>query len=134
MSSEVFRFSTIRPAQHAPVVVLNNTIELHKISTPFLESLRTERTKSRADMLRVVHEYIATANFFDSVKKIDPRYAAFYNVIYSGKFAHTLTVLKNEFKKIFGNEPASVCNSNDHKTLHPLVVNTLGGIHYRSGY
>jgi hypothetical protein len=125
MSSEVFRFSTIRPVQHAPVVVLNNTIELHKISTEFLESLRTERTKSRADMLRVVQQYIATANFFDSVKKIDPRYAAFYNIIYSGKYAHTLSVLKNEFKKIFGSEPGSICNSNEHKNFNALVVNSL---------
>jgi hypothetical protein len=73
MSSEVFRFVTIRPPQQVDTVeTSDNAVDLGMSKSSFTDSLRKLRiTESRANMVGAATKFIGSADFIDSSRKLD---------------------------------------------------------------
>src|SRR5205814_2603554 len=107
VTSEVFRFVTVRPPQDVNVLqpTAGANIDLGIFPTSFADTLRTQRgTGNRADMIATATALVHSTTFVDSPKKIDKSYLDFGLAVrgltdqnfFSGAGAGFNTVLKTD--------------------------------------
>ncbi|PSL50180.1 hypothetical protein CLV51_1011524 [Chitinophaga niastensis] len=127
MNSEIFRFSAIRPPQQVPVATAtDNSIALHKNTSPFLDALRQQRlTNSRSAMLALKDTYVKSVDFLYTTQQLDAPYAAFYVFALNGQNKLTNALLNAEFTKDFGTTPNKIVGTDPFKALSLKVVNSL---------
>jgi len=78
MSSEIFKFVTIRPPQDVTPVAPADVVDLGFARSPFVDSLRQQRIAgSRSGMLATATAYTQSSTFIDSLRKIDEALADF---------------------------------------------------------
>jgi hypothetical protein len=78
MSSEIFKFVTIRPPQDVTPVDPADVVDLGFAQSPFIDGLRQQRLAgSRTGMIAAATAYTQSAMFVDSPRKIDKAIADF---------------------------------------------------------
>jgi hypothetical protein len=84
MSSEIFRFVTVRPPQKIAPERTPAGIDLNVPESKLADQLRKQRTAgARKGMTDVAAKFIASPDFIDSSGKLDPKLAAFFAALAS---------------------------------------------------
>src|SRR5256886_2167455 len=116
MSSEVFRFVTVRPPQDVDILQpgAGASIDLAAFTTTFADTLRSLRTAGhRTDMVNAATAFINSAAFIDSPRKIDKPYLDFMLALRALTDQTFWTGAGTAFKSAFGNAEASAVVKTD---------------------
>jgi hypothetical protein len=128
MNSEVFRFVTIRPPQQQADAseTLNTMVDLSGSSSPFIVSLRYFRnTGSRSNMLNTADEFIGSANFVDSARKLDQLFVGFIDRLQQLQDQNFWDAAREAFTSILGSTPADFVNTDTYTKLYEQTVNSI---------
>ncbi|HEX4960879.1 MAG TPA: hypothetical protein VF173_08575 [Thermoanaerobaculia bacterium] len=132
MSSEVFRFVTLRPPQQVDSDAVN-VIDLGLSPSPFTNSLRSLRIEgSRSDMVALVTKFLVSDDFIDSPAKLDQPLADFIATLHRLPDPNFWAAAGQEFARIFNAAPAEVATTDALRTAYvrssdSIVAATIAG-------
>src|SRR5262245_44196472 len=126
MSAEVFRFVTIRPPQLTASTEADNVIILERPDSPLVDALRKARlTNSRARVVAVAQGFIASADFINGPRKLDPRFEQLIVALQQLRDKDFATAATNAVKQIFGSLPPVFVNTDLYKKAYAQTTDSL---------
>jgi hypothetical protein len=130
LSSEIFRFVTLRPAQ----IQSKEDSRLIKVSLDSLESddslfiqnlKRAKIEGSRDKMINLAKEYIASADFVNSPKRIDEKYVRFATAIREHADQPIKDYVQLDYDKVFSEVARSLVLSSEFKKTYERITSSL---------
>ncbi|SFU67378.1 hypothetical protein [Nitrosospira multiformis] len=129
MTTEIFRFMTLRPPQEGDSeTVMKNTLNLNDSTSEFIELLvQQKKGDSRAGIEKLVQGFLISNNsgFIDSRKKVDVKFLSFYESLLKLKEKEFHKAAKDLFIKIFNVEPEKFVQQDDFKEVLLKVTDSM---------
>jgi hypothetical protein len=127
MSTEIFRFVTIRPPQQVDTLDSSDSAADQGLSrSPFIESLRKLRGNgSRASIVGAAAKLIGTAGFIDSSRKLDKAVVSFINALQRLPELDFWDGVVSAFQKNFDVLPADFIKSDAYTKPYSQVADSI---------
>lgn len=126
MSSEVFRFVTIRPPQQVDTGETPNVVDLGLSPSPFTDSLRKLKIEgSRSGMANLAAKFIVSEGFIDSPGKLDPALVEFTAALQRLPDEGFWDGAIKAFARIFDAAPAEVATTDASKTAYVQTADSI---------
>ena len=135
MSTEIFRFTSVRPPQEINTIETEkNAIDLNRYKSDFIQLLVEARkpipgtvADPRALIKNEIERFLKTNvnGFIDSQKKVDARFLLFYKSLgglEKENFHHTA---RESFIKIFDTEPNHFLDTSEYEDLFVKVTDSI---------
>jgi hypothetical protein len=128
VSSEVFRFVTVRPPQDVNVLQASAgaNIDLGAWTTPFADSLRVLRTAGdRAGMIAAATAFINSDAFVGSPRKIDKTYLDFMAALRALTDQNFCSAAEQAVNAIFKDKPSAVVKTDAFIAFYSRVADSI---------
>jgi hypothetical protein len=127
MSSEVFRFVTLRPPAEADVSDPgDNVVDLSLSESPFITSLRELRISgTRQSITQMAAKFIVSGNFIDSTAKLDKKLVDFAAEVQRLPDQDFWTRAQQAFKRIFNVAATEFVKSDAYATPYGQIAESI---------
>jgi hypothetical protein len=129
VSSEIFRFITLRSAQiqsSKDSRIIKIALDSLESDNSFIQNLKRAKIAGSRDMMaKLAKEYIASVDFVNSPKSIDEKYVRFAASIREYADQPIKSYVQLNYDKIFSEEARSLVLSPEFKKTYERITNSL---------
>jgi hypothetical protein len=127
MSSEIFRFVTVRPPQQAdPRAIADGVIDLGRSKSALADALRKVRISgTRSGMVRLAADFTASTDFVDSAPKLGGKLAEFVGALHQLPDEQFWAAAKQAFEDSVGGTPASFVKTEAFTTSYARTSDSI---------
>jgi hypothetical protein len=128
VSSEVFRFVTVRPPQELAVLqpAADSGVDLTIAHTPFVDVLRSmQQAGDRDSMVSAAFEMVGSSAYLGLVVRIDTRVRAFMEAVATLPEAHFWTAVGQAFTQVFATDPAAYIQTEAFVSTYSRMTDSI---------